>query len=438
MHKQRVIELTLLLLAIAITSATAAIAALDDQSEIGWIALPYIAGLALLWFASHLALRRRMPTANGLLLPVAALLQGLGFAFVLRIDSGATTKHLIWSTVATGAFLSVVIGVRSLKVVRRAGKLLGIPGAIAVLLPPIFHTSNSYFIPSGFRIQSVYVDLQKIGIFCLIIFFADWLASYRLRNTAEHFGEVDRIEGDPSRFAPLIGGWLIASFLLIFNFDTGSAFIVCSVFLAMWWVAVGRAVDLLGYLIAVALSTLVAVTTVPEMHTRFQTWLNPGANPEWGDSITRSSFALAGGGLTGTGPGGGSGNWVPDAVDNLIFVPLAEELGFIGGTAILSTFVLLLGVGFRLANGASNEFDSIVTIGMTIFLASQTWSSIAVALQLLPPAGHSLPFISLNGAALVVGYTGLALLLKISEGIPFVPDKTQLLPQIRLSNRSPS
>jgi cell division protein FtsW len=122
----------------------------------------------------------------------------------------------------------------------------------------------------------------------------------------------------------------------------------------------------------------------------------------------------------------------------LIFVPLAEELGFIGGTAILSTFVLLLGVGFRLANGASSEFDSIVTIGMTIFLASQTWSSIAVALQLLPPAGHSLPFISLNGAALVVGYTGLALLLKISEGIPFVPDKTQLLPQIRLSNRSPS
>ena len=171
MHKQRVIELTLLLLAIAITSATAAIAALDDQSEIGWIALPYIAGLALLWFASHLALRRRMPTANGLLLPVAALLQGLGFAFVLRIDSGATTTHLIWSTVATGAFLSVVIGVRSLKVVRRAGKLLGILGAIAVLLPPIFHTSNSYFIPSGFRIQSVYVDLQKIGIFCLIIFF---------------------------------------------------------------------------------------------------------------------------------------------------------------------------------------------------------------------------------------------------------------------------
>ncbi len=123
-------------------------------------------------------------------------------------------------------------------------------------------------------------------------------------------------------------------------------------------------------------------------------------------------------------------DWVPGATDQFAFVPIAEELGFIGGAAVFSSYLLLVGVGLRLAIAARREFDSILAIGTTIFLGSQAWAAIAVAVRLLPPTGSSLPFVAFNGSVLVTCNLALVLLLRISETVPFVSDRTQVLPQV--------
>ena len=105
---------------------------------------------------------------------------------------------------------------------------------------------------------------------------------------------------------------------------------------------------------------------------------------------------------------------------------------------MLSGYLLLAGVGLRIATRARREFDSVLAIGIAVFVGSQAWASVATTLRLLPPSAMSLPFISANGSALLTWNLALALLLRISETVPEVADQTAILPKIALKPRSES
>jgi cell division protein FtsW (lipid II flippase) len=223
---------------------------------------------------------------------------------------------------------------------------------------------------------------------------------------------------------------------VIFQSDLSAAFVLVAIFLSMWWVAVGRPFDLAIFIAATSGSVLLALNSVPELQDRFAAWTDPWSNPQFGETINRSTFALAGGGLTGTGPGEGSADWVIGATNQFAFVPIAEELGFIGGSAVLSSFLLLTGVTLRLATIARREFEGLLAVGIAIFFASQAWAPIAVALRLLPPNDISLPFVAANGAALFTCSVALAVLLKISETISYAADPTEIIPRLASEPKS--
>lgn len=438
-NHQRIVELTLLLLAAFITCATVALAAVGEQVEITWGVVPYLVALLALWTIAHITLRRRAPTANGVLFPIAALLQGLGFALMVRIDPSLASRQAMWSLIGMTGFIAVMIGIRNPHQLSRVRAPLGIAGVILVFLPLISERGPSGSeISLALQLGRFHIVPGELGKLFLIIFFAAWLANYRTRNTAEYLGQAQRIEGDRSRLIPLLGGWLITSAIFIFQYDAGSAIVTLIVFMSMWWVAAGRPLDLAVSLGAIAATMVLAAGTLPELQTRLSTWIDPWSNTQLGDAITRSSFALAGGGLTGTGPGAGNADWVPGVTDNFAFVPIGEELGFLGATAVLSGYLLLTGVGLRIATRARREFDSVLAIGITVFLGSQAWASIATTLRLLPPSAMSLPFISVNGVALLTWNLALGLLLRISEIGPEAADQTAILSKINLKSRSQS
>ena len=116
-----------------------------------------------------------------------------------------------------------------------------------------------------------------------------------------------------------------------------------------------------------------------------------------------------------------------------MLVPLAEELGFIGGAAVLLSYLLLVGVGLLdPAVAARTEFDTIWPVASQYF-GAQAWASIAAVVRFLPPTGLSLPFVALNGSLLVTCNIALALLLKVSEAAPNVSANT-----VTSSNLSPN
>jgi len=106
-----------------------------------------------------------------------------------------------------------------------------------------------------------------------------------------------------------------------------------------------------------------------------------------------------------------------------------------GGAAVLSSYLLLVGVGLRIATAARKEFESLLAIGIAIYFGSQAWAAIAVPLRFLPPGDLSLPFVASNGSALFACTIALALLLRISETVPVIPDRTQILSRISFKSQ---
>jgi len=103
---------------------------------------------------------------------------------------------------------------------------------------------------------------------------------------------------------------------------------------------------------------------------------------------------------------------------DFIFAAIAEELGLLGGTAILVAYLLIVGAGLRVAQTADHPFDKLLAAGLTALIGMQAFVILAGVIRLLPLTGVVLPFVSYGGSALVANYVLLALLIRISDQRP--------------------
>jgi cell division protein FtsW (lipid II flippase) len=182
------------------------------------------------------------------------------------------------------------------------------------------------------------------------------------------------------------------------------------------WVATGRAIYLLlGTGMFVGGAT-VAYQAFDHVRERVSTWRNPW--PEYrfaGNQVLESWFALADGGVTGSGLGLGTPTRIPVVETDFIFAAIGEELGLLGTTAILISFLLLIGTGLRIAVRADEPFEKLLATGLTTLLGLQAFVIIAGTTRLLPLTGVTLPFVSYGGSSLLGNYILLALLVRISD-----------------------
>ena len=109
---------------------------------------------------------------------------------------------------------------------------------------------------------------------------------------------------------------------------------------------------------------------------------------------------MAWGGVAGTGLGLGNPDRIPEVETDFIFAAIGEELGLLGATAVLITFLLMIGAGLRVAIRAEAPFDKLLATGLTTLLGIQTFIIIAGVTRLLPLTGVTLPFVSYGGSSL--------------------------------------
>ena len=105
-----------------------------------------------------------------------------------------------------------------------------------------------------------------------------------------------------------------------------------------------------------------------------------------------------------------------DQIKLRIFAAIGEELGLLGGTAILIAYLLIVGSGLKIATQSDHAFDKLLAAGLTALIGMQAFVILAGVIRLLPLTGVVLPFVSYGGSALVANYVLLALLLRISDG----------------------
>ncbi len=134
-----------------------------------------------------------------------------------------------------------------------------------------------------------------------------------------------------------------------------------------------------------------------------------------GYQVNKAKIAIATGGLTGNGPGKSvQKNFLPQSSSDFIYAIIVEEYGLIGGLSVIFVYFLLL---FRImiaAKKANTIFASLLVIGVGLPIIFQAMINMAVASNLFPVTGQTLPLISSGGTSIWMTCFALGMILSVS------------------------
>ncbi len=156
----------------------------------------------------------------------------------------------------------------------------------------------------------------------------------------------------------------------------------------------------------------------PYQRRRILTFLDPESDPLGaGYHILQSKIALGSGGIPGKGFLRGTQsqlNFLPERHTDFIFTMLAEELGLIGGLALLSLYFVMLAYAVAVSLRVRNQFGRILGIGVCFTVFLYVFINVAMVMGLVPVVGVPLPLISYGGTAMLSVLIGFGLLLSAS------------------------
>jgi len=416
-YRRRNAELLLIVMVAAITAVAYTVASLGSNAEIPPGIFVFVAFLLGLLLVAHLAVRMFAMGADATLLPLAALLHGIGFVMITRLDDTLAGLQSLWSLIAVGTFVAVLVIVQRATDLARFRWTFFAAGAVGLLLPMVPGLGSNI---NGARI---WVSVGPINFqpgefakIALAIFFAAYFADNRELIAAKTWKVGPLRLPEPRFILPVLVAWGFAVVVMVGQRDLGSSLLFFTLFVVMIWVSTERVGWLLLGVVMFAGAAYFSWTQFTHVQTRVDIWIDP-----WSDSLDRgyqivqSLFGLADGGITGTGLGRGNPNQVPEAQNDFIFASIGEELGLVGGTAILMSYLLIVGAGLRTALRTDREFEKLLAVGLTTIIGIQAFIIIGGVIKLVPLTGITLPFVSYGGSSLVSNYILLALLIRVSD-----------------------
>lgn len=222
--------------------------------------------------------------------------------------------------------------------------------------------------------------------------------------------------GSSLPIGPLLGVGLLFV-LVVLEPDFGTSVVLLAGVAGVLWASEVRTWDLV-LVSGVAAGGLVGVMWLePYRRERFMTFLDPWAAADGsGYQIVQSLVAIQSGDFFGSGAGsGGQGIAIPEVQTDMIFALIGEELGLLGMLAVIGAFCFIAIAGFRIALLAPSVMARCMAAGLTTMLAVQAIFNIGAAMNVLPLAGMTLPFISYGGSSLIVCFAAVGILYRISE-----------------------
>ena len=149
-----------------------------------------------------------------------------------------------------------------------------------------------------------------------------------------------------------------------------------------------------------------------------EAWLHPErVLKDGGWQPYQSLLAIGSGGFFGVGLGNSYQKqlWLPEPQNDFIFAIVCEELGFVGGIAVIVLFMALMWRGFYIAKKAPDTFSSLLVTGLVAKVGIQALLNIAVVTTTIPTTGIALPFFSYGGTALIMQLMEMGIVLSVSR-----------------------
>ncbi len=405
-------ELGLLVFGSLIVVATYVLASVGTTSKIPANLGPFLGVMLGLALVAHVANRVYAPDANAVLLPIATLLNGLGYVMLARIAQHWAQAQAGWTAVGVGAYVVTLAVVRRSRDLDRYRYLLLLVAVVLMLSPLIPHLGQNH---NGARlwvgvgpINGQPIELAKLA---LCIFFASYFVEKRELLSVPTLRVGNRLMLDPRPLVPILVAWGFTMLVLGGEDDIGFALLIFVLFMAMLWLTSGRWNYLALGLVLFVAGAFAADRLFSQVNVRVSEWLHPQPTGQ----IMAGLYGMGTGGLIGTGLGFGDVRVIPEVHSDYIFTAFGTEMGLLGTASILFAFMLLVGAGFRTAQTARSEFAQMVAAGLTLILGFQALFIMAGIIRLLPLTGITLPFMAYGGSSLVANYVLIALLMRISD-----------------------
>lgn len=186
-------------------------------------------------------------------------------------------------------------------------------------------------------------------------------------------------------------------------------YLIAGIKLSTWWtIVVG------GLALAVFL-----VSSSPSRRVRFDAWLNPEAADPMGVNwqFEKGTWALASGGIFGTGLGRSKlkWSWIPEVENDFIFAIIGEELGLIGAMLVVALFLALGIVMFNIARAQTDPFNRNLVVGVMFWIVIQAFVNMGVVVGLFPVLGVTLPLVSAGGSSLIASLMAIGVVLAVER-----------------------
>lgn len=376
--------------------------------------LTWGAAFLALMLAVHLVVRRIVPLADPWLLPLVAMISGIGIAEIYRLDPDLAARQTVWLVIAAVLLAALLKLLPNHHVLEQYKYLIAAAGVVLLLITisPLGTEVNGSKLwirfPGGMQIQPG--EFAKLGI---VIFLAAYLREHR---------EVLGMRMSPKHLGPLLVMWGASLGLLAVMNDFGTSLLFYGTFLLMLYVATARATYLMIGGAAFAGGSLFVYRTAAHVQQRFDIWLDPWKDAQGGGyQLIQGLYAMADGGLFGRGLGqaymvtDSGASVIPFAHTDFIFAVIADEMGFVGSVAVLALFIAVAWRGFAIAAGARDGFSKLLAFGLATTFSLQAVIIVGGVVRLLPLTGQTLPFMSYGGSSLLANFLLIGLLLIVSH-----------------------
>ncbi|MEE1296762.1 MAG: FtsW/RodA/SpoVE family cell cycle protein [Bifidobacterium sp.] len=394
--------------------------------------------VAVLFVVMWAVAAKWQPYANQSIMACVVMLTAIGLLMITRIDKEMDTKvamrQMLWLCLAIVCACLLFAFMHDYRWLRRFSYVSMVIGLVLLLSPMVPGLGREI---GGARIWigigSYQLQPGEFAKLFLAFFFASYLFNHRDQLAVggkKVLGlQLPRLKD----LGPIIVVWVASMGVLILQHDLGTSLMFFAMFVAMLYVATGRASWLVIGFLAFAVGCVAAARIFAHVGYRVDVWLHPFDaaiyNRAYGSSyqVVQGLFGMGAGGLFGTGLGSGHPSLTPLANSDFIFASAGEELGLVGVFAILMLYLLIIAAGMIAAMRIKDGFGKLLASGLVFTMAFQVFTVVGGITLVIPLTGLTMPYMASGGSSLIANYVLAALLVIISNAANKPQDDAALL-----------
>jgi cell division protein FtsW len=227
-------------------------------------------------------------------------------------------------------------------------------------------------------------------------------------------------------FLPVIIPVVIVTILILpANFSTAAIlFVTCMVLMFIGRISMKYMLSLVGMGIIAIVMIFTLSKSFPALFPRGTTWVaridhfinKQEAEPDATYQVDQAKIAIVQGGILGKSPGKSTQrNFLPHPYSDFIFAIIIEEYGLVGGSFVLLLYLILFYRVIRIASRSKGNFGTLLSIGIGFSLVFQAFINMAVAVNLFPVTGQTLPLVSMGGTSIWFTCISIGIILSVSR-----------------------